>query len=47
MTNSVPIPRTQCPQCGGVLNPECPACVADQVQREIATVADLAELQEE
>lgn len=44
---SVQTPRTPCPKCGGVLNPECPVCVAEQVQREVASLADLADLVEE
>lgn len=40
--------RVQCPKCQSLApNAECPVCVADQVQREIATVADLQELQDD
>lgn len=44
---SVPTPRTPCSVCGGVLNPDCQTCIAEQIAREVASLGDLQELQED
>jgi hypothetical protein len=43
-----PIPRVACAACGSLHpNPECEACVAEQLAREVASLPDLKELQED